>query len=69
MRARFDLIVQCNSNNQIAARLFISGKTVETHRCRFMRKLDVHNVGDLLRLAARHGLLLPERRSGVLPRE
>ncbi|HEX6836219.1 MAG TPA: response regulator transcription factor, partial [Polyangia bacterium] len=56
-REIFDLIVRGHSNADIAARLFISVKTVETHRTRIMRKLDVHNVGELIRLAARHGFL------------
>ncbi|MCA1665365.1 MAG: LuxR C-terminal-related transcriptional regulator, partial [Myxococcales bacterium] len=41
----------------IARELFISIKTVDTHRTRIMKKLDVHSVGDLIRLAARHGFL------------
>lgn len=56
-REIFDLIVRGNSNADIARQLFISVKTVETHRTRIMRKLDVHNVGELIRLAARHGFL------------
>lgn len=54
-REIFDLIVQGDNTAQIAARLFISAKTVETHRCHIMRKLNVHNIGELIRLAARHG--------------
>jgi DNA-binding NarL/FixJ family response regulator len=56
-REIFDLIVRGNTNAAMAKQLFISIKTVETHRTRIMRKLDVHNVGELIRLAARHGLL------------
>lgn len=56
-REIFDLIVRGHSNADIAGQLFISVKTVETHRTRIMRKLDVHNVGELIRLAARHGFL------------
>lgn len=56
-REIFDLIVRGMTNAGIAKQLFISIKTVETHRTRIMRKLAVHNVGELIRLAARHGLL------------
>jgi DNA-binding NarL/FixJ family response regulator len=56
-REIFDLLVRGYNNGEIAKELFISVKTVETHRTHVMRKLDVHNIGDLLRLAARHGHL------------
>jgi two-component system, NarL family, response regulator NreC len=56
-REIFDLIVRGSSNAAIAEQLFISIKTVETHRTRIMKKLGVHSVGELIRLAARHGLL------------
>ncbi|MCU1281675.1 MAG: Response regulator, LuxR family [bacterium] len=56
-REIFDLIVRGASNADIAKQLFISVKTVETHRTRIMKKLDVHSAGELIRLAARHGLL------------
>lgn len=45
------------SNKQIAARLFISVKTVETHRTRIMQKLDLHNTADLVRYAMQSGLM------------
>jgi len=45
------------ANQDIASQLCISKRTVETHRGRIMRKLHVHSATDLVRLAARHGLL------------
>lgn len=50
------LIASGLSNRQIAARLFLSGKTVETHRARIMQKLGVHNTADLVRYAIAYGL-------------
>ena len=45
------------SSQEIADRLIISPKTVENHRSRIMRKLDVGNVIDLARHAAKLGLI------------
>ncbi len=45
------------SNKQIAAKLFISVKTVETHRTKVMQKLDLHCVADLVRYAMKAGLV------------
>ncbi len=56
-REVFDLVVRGYSTNGIAGTLFISVKTVETHRAHINRKLGVHSSADLLRLAARHGIL------------
>jgi DNA-binding NarL/FixJ family response regulator len=56
-REIFDLLVRGDRNRDIAQNLFISVKTVETHRTRIMRKLEVHNIGELVRLAVRHGHL------------
>ena len=56
-REIFGLIVRGNSSQQIAASLFISIKTVETHRANINRKLGAHSTGDLVRLAAQRGLL------------
>lgn len=57
-REVFDLLVQGQSNQAISSSLFISVKTVETHRMRLMRKLSVHSIGELIRLAVRHDRLL-----------
>ena len=56
-REIFELAVRGLSNQDIASQLCISKRTVETHRGRIMRKLHVHSATDLVRLAARHGLL------------
>jgi DNA-binding NarL/FixJ family response regulator len=56
-REIFELSVRGLSNETISAQLTISKRTVETHRGRIMRKLGVHSAADLVRVAARHGLL------------
>lgn len=56
-REVFDLIVQSRSNRDIATYLCISIKTVETHRSSINRKLGAHSTADLVRIAARHGLI------------
>lgn len=44
------------SNKEIGARLHISPRTADTHRTNLMRKLGVHNVAGLVRIAIRAGL-------------
>jgi len=56
-REVFQLIAEGKTNKDIAAILFISPSTVETHRARIMEKLDVHSVGLLVRRAFQLGLL------------
>lgn len=60
----FRLAVRGASNDAIARELHISRKTVETHRARVNTKLDVHSAADLVRYAARHGLLPGTRQTG-----
>lgn len=45
------------TNAEIAERLFISRRTVETHRANVMRKLNISNQTDLLRYALQRGIL------------
>jgi DNA-binding NarL/FixJ family response regulator len=54
-----DLLIRGHGNAQAAAELCISAKTVETHRTRIFKKLGVHSLAELIRLAARHNLLGP----------
>jgi DNA-binding NarL/FixJ family response regulator len=53
----FALTVEGLTANQIGARLFISPRTVETHRGRILRKLGARTAADLVRIAARIGAL------------
>ena len=50
------LIAYGLTNRQIAEKLFVSVKTVDTHRMRIMGKLDLHTTADLVRYAMRQGL-------------
>jgi DNA-binding NarL/FixJ family response regulator len=54
-REVFELLIRGHSNDEIAGRLFIARRTVETHRQRVMNKLSAHSVVQMQRLAARHG--------------
>jgi len=53
----FDLLVRGFTNEEAASHLGISRRTIETHRSRILKKLKVHSAVELIRLAARHGLL------------
>ncbi|MCI0487913.1 MAG: response regulator transcription factor [Blastocatellia bacterium] len=50
------LIASGLTNRQIAEKLFISIKTVETHRARIMHTLDLHTTADLVRYALENDL-------------
>jgi two-component system nitrate/nitrite response regulator NarL len=45
------------SNKEIACRLGVGVRTVETHRERIMRKLDIHSIAGLTRFAIAKGLI------------
>jgi DNA-binding NarL/FixJ family response regulator len=44
-------------NKEIATRLNIGTRTVETHRERLMRKLNIHSIAGLTRFAASRGMI------------
>jgi two-component system response regulator NreC len=51
------LVAEGFTNNQIAERLVISPKTVDTHRTHIMDKLNMHSRAELIKYAMRRGLL------------
>jgi two-component system, NarL family, response regulator NreC len=55
-RQVLQLIAEGNSTKDIAAHLGISAKTVESHRSKLMRKLDIHDTAGLVRYAIRRGV-------------
>jgi two-component system NarL family response regulator len=50
------LLAEGHSSAQIAQRLHISQRTVETHRRNIMKKLGLRGVAELTRYAIREGL-------------
>jgi two-component system response regulator NreC len=56
-REVFHLLVEGLSTKEIARRLDISTKTAENHRARVLAKLDARNTADVIRYAARRGLM------------
>jgi DNA-binding NarL/FixJ family response regulator len=57
-REVLQLVAEGKTSNQIAARLHISAKTVETHRQQVMFKLNIKNVAELTKYAVREGLTM-----------
>ncbi|MGE0681954.1 MAG: response regulator [Candidatus Binatia bacterium] len=59
-RELLQLIADGRSTKEIAARLHVSPKAVESRRVRLMDRLDIHDVAGLVRYAIRMGILPPE---------
>jgi two-component system nitrate/nitrite response regulator NarL len=51
------LIAEGQSNKEIASKLGIGVRTIETHRERIMRRLDIHSVAGLTKFAIAHGMI------------
>lgn len=51
------LVAEGLNSREIAERLNISVKTVDTHRANIMEKLGVHNTAELIRVAIQKGLV------------
>jgi two-component system response regulator NreC len=51
------LVAEGHTNQDIADRLQLSRKTVDTHRTNLMRKLGIHDVTELVKYALRRGVI------------
>ena len=51
------LLAEGRTAREIAGRLFISPKTVDSHRTRLMHKLDLHNRAELVKYALRKKII------------
>lgn len=56
-RQVLQLIAEGQTNRQIADKLGVSVKTVDTHRTRLMRKLGIHDQTTLVKFAIRKGIV------------
>ncbi|HEX5761329.1 MAG TPA: response regulator transcription factor [Thermoanaerobaculia bacterium] len=56
-REVFHLVIEGKTTKEIARALGISLKTADNHRSRVLGKLNLHNTAELVRYAARKGLL------------
>jgi DNA-binding NarL/FixJ family response regulator len=55
-REVLQLVAEGHSTKEIAFRLRLSIKTVETHRQQIMSKLDIHTIAELTKYAVREGI-------------
>ena len=59
-REILQLVAEGNTSQEIAERLSISPKTVDTYRSRLMNKIGVEDVAGLVKFAIRHGVISVE---------
>lgn len=64
-REILQLVAEGHGNQQIAAKLFLSVKTVEAHKAHIMRKLNVKGRTELIKYAIRKGLIELEMEATV----
>ena len=51
------LIAEGFSNQEVGEKLFLSPKTIDSHRTNLMKKLEVHNVVELVRYAIKNKIV------------
>jgi DNA-binding NarL/FixJ family response regulator len=56
-REVLQLLAEGKSTREIADKLSLSAKTVETHRAHIMDKLDLHTIAELTKYAIKEGLI------------
>ena len=59
-REILQLLAEGKTIKQIAEQLYLSIKTIYTHRDQIMKKLQVENMAELTKLALRDGLIAPQ---------
>lgn len=55
-RQVLQLVAEGKSTKEIAKALFVTVKTIETHRYRLMKRLGIHSIAQLTKYAIRHGI-------------
>jgi len=60
-REVLQLIAEGHGTKEIASRLNLSAKTVETHRAQLMERLGIHDVAGLVRYAIRSGIVSADK--------
>lgn len=60
-REILQLIAEGHLHHQIAERLSISVRTVDTHRQNIMKKLDIHDTAGLVTYAIKNGIVIMQR--------
>ncbi len=60
-REILQLIAEGHTTKEIALKLHVSTKTVETHRTQLMKRLDIHDIAGLVRYAIRVGLVIADK--------
>jgi len=58
-REVLQLIAEGNTSSEISEKLFISPRTVDTHRANLMSKLDIRNTAGLVRYAIEKNIVAP----------
>jgi DNA-binding NarL/FixJ family response regulator len=66
-REVLQMTAEGRSGTEIAQRLFISPRTVESHRANLMRKLGLRNLKEVVRYAVQRGVLPPDQPAPAPP--